>query len=39
MDPHREHTTVAKGKVSNFGNKKARPFRKGGKRRLPRKKR
>ena len=29
---------MAKGKLKNFGKKKARPFRKGGKRRLPRKK-
>jgi hypothetical protein len=29
---------MAKGKLSNLGKKKARPFRKGGKRRLPRKK-
>ena len=29
---------MAKGKLKNFGGKKARPFRKGGKRRLPRKK-
>lgn len=29
---------MAKGKLKNLGNKKARPFRKGGKRRLPRKK-
>jgi hypothetical protein len=29
---------MAKGKLKNFGKQKARPFRKGGKRRAPRKK-